>query len=572
MKQLWNRISIQNKILIIGISMIMLFAVAIFSYFIPTIRSTIMDEKKEKVKDITIVAYNTLVNLYNDYEMERLTEDEAKSLAKYHIGKFRYGKENSDHFWIVSLDYYGLVLPYRADLVGRSLKDTKDPDGKFIYRDMVNICKKNKEGYYRFSRQYKSEVTRIDPVISYVKLFEPWGWVIGTGAYLHDIKREVTAMYIKVAVTTLLIVAIAMVLLFFITRSITRPIKQMTKSLKNTNLNTRLKTESLDEVGELANHFNTFIDKMKNVVLDIREASTHMAASAEEMSAISVHFSENAHAQSKNTEIVNNTVQKITREMDQIAEDIDQEFNSLNDLVSGMDTLSFLINNLNQDTEKAMTMIGVASDQARSGESSLKEMYDSMKKIGDSSHEMTGIVNIINDISDQINLLALNASIEAARAGEAGRGFAVVAEEISNLADATAKSLGEINRIITENESEITTGYKKVQGTVDNITRVIENISTMGEMIRGITQKVRDQVGTKEDVQKEAQEIRNMSEGIRMTTRVQKLAVNEITSLISEINDSSENITAGSEELASSSEEVAGMADELKSKVDIFQV
>ncbi len=572
MKQLWNRISIQNKILIIGISMIMLFATAVFSYFIPTIRSTIMREKKEKVKDLTVIAYDSLVNFYNDYEMERLTEDEARSLARYHIGKLRYGEENSDHFWILSLKYYGIELPYRADLVGQNLKEFKDPKGRFIYRDMVDICKKKKDGFYQFSRQYKSEVTRIDPVISYVKLFEPWGWVIGTGAYLHDIKREVTRMYIKVSITTLLVVLIAMALLYFISRSITSPIKKITSSLKNTNLNTRLHTESRDEIGELASHFNTFVEKMKNVVVDIREASTHLAASAEEMSAISVHFSENAHVQSKNTVIVHNTVHKITREMDQIAEDIDQEFNSLNDLVSGMDTLSVLINNLNQDTEQAMIMIETTSDQARSGETSLKDMYESMKKIGDSSHEMTGIVNIINDISEQINLLSLNASIEAARAGEAGRGFAVVAEEISNLADATAKSLGEINRIITENESEINAGYKKVQGTVDNITRIIENINTMGVMIRGITQKVRDQVGTKEDVQREAQDIRNMSEGIRMTTRVQKLAVTEITSLISEINESSENITAGSEQLASSSEEVAGMADELKSKVDIFQI
>jgi methyl-accepting chemotaxis protein len=106
-------------------------------------------------------------------------------------------------------------------------------------------------------------------------------------------------------------------------------------------------------------------------------------------------------------------------------------------------------------------------------------MDDGMKKIGASSGEMTGIVEIINSISDQINLLSLNAAIEAARAGDAGRGFAVVADAISKLADQTATSIKDIDGLIRANTEEIERGISNARTTIETISGIIEGVESI---------------------------------------------------------------------------------------------
>jgi methyl-accepting chemotaxis protein len=172
---------------------------------------------------------------------------------------------------------------------------------------------------------------------------------------------------------------------------------------------------------------------------------------------------------------------------------------------------------------------------------------------------MRDIVNIINDISDQINLLSLNAAIEAARAGEAGRGFAVVADEISRLADQTAQSIKDISVLIDQNSTQIDAGMGSVEHTVGALREVISGIGRIQQKMNTIAADGKGHLDAFREVNEAAGRVRDNAEQINIATTEQKDAIEDLVQSITSINQLTQQNASGAEEIAGNAEEVAAV-------------
>jgi methyl-accepting chemotaxis protein len=327
-----------------------------------------------------------------------------------------------------------------------------------------------------------------------------------------------------------------------------------------------------DEIGMVATGINTLSAKISNVVKSILSTSQDMATSAEEMSSSTTSFSDNAQGQAATVEEITASIEEISAGMDNVASGVQDQFNGINALIGRITELSGKISAMASNIDNAQTVAGSISTDASAGGESLERMNSSMGKITKSSQDMIGIVGMINDISDRINLLSLNAAIEAARAGDAGRGFAVVADEISKLADQTAASIKEIDSLIKLNTDEINLGMSDITGSTRLIARIIEGVTSISAMMDTISAGMKEQTSINTMVLGDADMVKTRSEEIRNATEEQKQAIGEVVKSISSMNELTQSNAAGAEQMAQSSEAVASMADFLKASMSFFRV
>ena len=195
---------------------IILFLSAIFYIIIPTIEKNSVDRKREMIRELTNSAWNILAKFEYDEQKGILNREDAQTQAIAQIKNLHYGQHMKDYFWINDMHPTMVIHPYRTDLNGKDLTDYKDPNGKRVFVEFVNIVKKNGSGYVEYMWQWKDDETRIVPKISYVKGFTPWGWIIGTGIYIEDVKAEIAEITTNIIQISAAILLIAIFLLFFI--------------------------------------------------------------------------------------------------------------------------------------------------------------------------------------------------------------------------------------------------------------------------------------------------------------------------------------------------------------------
>ncbi len=161
------------------------------------------------IQELTNSAWNILAKLENDERQGLLTREQAQRQAIDQIQNLHYGQEVKDYFWINDMHPRMVIHPYRNDLNGKDLSDYTDPDGKRVFVEFVNIVKEQGSGFVYYKWQSYDNQNLVLPKISYVKGFAPWGWIIGTGIYMEDIRIEIEEMSSKV-------IRISLVILLFI--------------------------------------------------------------------------------------------------------------------------------------------------------------------------------------------------------------------------------------------------------------------------------------------------------------------------------------------------------------------
>ena len=191
-KQAWFNI-VLHTIFPAAVTLI-LFALTIFFFTIPQYKSTIYQEKCQFIKDMTDMGYSLLEHYYQRTLRGELTIQESQQRVIERLRSLRYGAEQQDYFWINDLQPKVIMHPYRPDLEGKDLAGDANSNEKLVFDKFVDIVEKNGAGYAEYMWQRKDDPSHVVPKLSYVRLFKPWGWIIGTGIYTEDIENEVSAM------------------------------------------------------------------------------------------------------------------------------------------------------------------------------------------------------------------------------------------------------------------------------------------------------------------------------------------------------------------------------------------
>ena len=193
-----------------------LFVVAIFAVSIPYFEKILLERKKEMIRELTTEAVSLIAEYAADESSGRMDRTEAQANAIAHIRDIRYGREGKDYFWITDSVPRMLMHPYRNDLEGKDVSDFQDDNGLRVFWEFRRAVREENQGYVEYLWQWKDDAKRIVPKLSFVKRFDPWGWIIGTGIYLDDVQDEIRALTGRMVWLSVLIALILMLLLVFI--------------------------------------------------------------------------------------------------------------------------------------------------------------------------------------------------------------------------------------------------------------------------------------------------------------------------------------------------------------------
>jgi len=212
----FRRRSFALRIFIPTLIAIGLFLAAIWGLILPSFKQTLLERKREMIRELTNSAWSILASYQRDEQSGLLTRQEAQTMAITRIQALRYGPESKDYFWIQDMQPRMIMHPYRTDLNGQELHSFTDPRGVPIFVEFAVLVQREGEGYIDYVWQWKDDPQRLAPKESYVKGFAPWGWIIGTGLYTDDVNQEIARIEQSLINTSLGISGAVVLLLLFV--------------------------------------------------------------------------------------------------------------------------------------------------------------------------------------------------------------------------------------------------------------------------------------------------------------------------------------------------------------------
>ncbi len=539
---IFKNFRLTTKIIVIVLFLAFSFGALVAFYILPVLSNALEQDAEKKLKNLTETTYKIIQFHYGQSQKGLLTERQAKELAKLEIKSLRYDGE--EYFWINDYKPAMIMHPTRPELDGTDLSDYKDPNGFKPFVAFVDTVKTKSEGLVRYQWP-KPGKDAPQPKFSYIKGFEPWQWIIGTGIYVDDLDAIKSAFILKTGLSVLIVIVTTLAIItFLIIIPINKSMKEILARLQELSRYDFTKSITLDqkdELGLIAKSFNHVVKNIIELIVDTRHLGETVVGESNKMI---VSTDEIIIA----SERIAGTITELAKGASEQAKATGVYSHKLQGVVGGLDVISKDMQDSETLTLKATEAVDAGSGLVKEQENKMLENKQVYQKVSSSvvelagkSQEISQIVGVIQAIAEQTNLLALNAAIEAARAGEQGRGFAVVADEVRKLAEQVSVSGAKIIEIVKEVQASVT--HTSVE--MNRATTVVE------EQEKSLTDIVRVFKEISEVVNSIQRKIKLVSENTKTLSSDAKTA-----------GDAIANIASIAEETAAGTQEVAALTEE----------
>jgi len=393
------------------------------------------------------------------------SREQAQKMARNMVNKVRY--QGTEYFWINDMQARMVMHPIKPELDGRDLNDMKDPNGFALFRAFVETVRRDGKGFVSYQWSRPGSQQPVDK-LSYVQGFEPWGWVIGTGIYVDDLRQSTLALMRLVGGVVVVSLMLAGYLFLSFYRVMDGGLSETRRHLRAMtagDLTTSPSPWGRDEAAQLMTELSLMQESLRQMVLRVRRSGDEIVHSSGEIASGAMDLS---------------------RRTEQAATSLEQS-------AASMEQISAAVKNTSGLTEEASGVARRNAEIATDGEAVMRQVVTTMEDIRQSSTQIGDIIGTIDGIAFQTNILALNAAVEAARAGEQGRGFAVVASEVRMLAQRSAEAAKEIKTLIGHSVEQVESGTQIVRQAGAKIQDIVASSQRVDQLLGEVAVGAREQ-------------------------------------------------------------------------------
>jgi methyl-accepting chemotaxis protein len=422
----------------------------------------ILEERKSAVRQTVQTAHSLAVYYHGRIGAGGLGEAEARAQAIAAIRALRYG--DGEYFWINDMQPAIVMHAVKPGLEGKDASDIKDPTGLALFTEFTRVVRSQGAGFVAYQWPRPGSEQPVDKV-SYVAGFAPWGWVIGSGVYVDNVKAAVAVRVYAFGAVTLVITLALLGLGALIRRSLMRQLggepalaTAATHRMAGGDLACLVEVQRGDQ-DSLMFALRDMRDGMSAIVGRVRTGSDNILVASQEIACGNLDLSQRTEQTAGNLQQAASSLEQLTANVRQSAD----------------------------AAQQADQLAASASGVARRGGEVFSQVVGTMGDIDKASRQIADIIGVIDGIAFQTNILALNAAVEAARAGEQGRGFAVVAGEVRGLAQRSATAARQIKGLIDTSVDKVATGSRQVADAGATMAEIVSSVQRVSDIIGEIS-------------------------------------------------------------------------------------